>query len=295
MFYDLNIALPESAGKPNGHVSSQDWAQIVQAIEQARAFGYSVVALNQTVQGKVTPAHLNVWTSIPNIKGAVYSWDTENGSRLARRASDKVPRASISVLRRLTSVVTEASQGHGLTSNGNPTLKEYDIVAVRPASEQLMHAASSGTWDAIDIISLDMGSRWGFFAKHKAVGQALSMGYAFEISYAPALMDASSRRQWVSNAASIVRVTRGKSVIWTSGSSRAFDIRPPYDIINLGSILDLNGDLSKRALTTNPRSTLVHAYTRTETLRAVIAVAPAPPADAAQEEGQPARKKAKSK
>ncbi|KAI8325933.1 PHP domain-like protein, partial [Martensiomyces pterosporus] len=153
----------------------------------------------------------------------------------------------------------------------NPTVSEYDIVAARPTSDKLLFAASSGTWDAIDVISLDMGTRWGFFAKHKTVGQALEMGYSFEIAYAPALTDPSSRRQWVSNAASIVRVTRGKGVVWTSGAGRAFDVRPPYDIVNLGSVLQLNGDLSKRALTTNARSALIHAYTRTETLRAVIA------------------------
>ncbi|KAJ1931800.1 RNA-binding RNA processing protein rpp1, partial [Linderina pennispora] len=87
---------------------------------------------------------------------------------------------------------------------------------------------------------------------------------------------------WVSNAASVVRVTKGRSVLWTSAASRPFGLRAPYDIVNLGGILQLNGDLSKRAMTSNARAVVMHGYTRRETLRAVVAV-----------EGEPQRKKQK--
>ncbi|KAJ2793424.1 RNA-binding RNA processing protein rpp1, partial [Coemansia furcata] len=146
---------------------------------------------------------------------------------------------------------------------------------------------SSGAWEAVDVISLDMGGRWGYFVKHKIAGQVLATGLALEISYQPALTDSATRQQWVSNAASIVRVTRGRGVIWTSGARQAFDLRSPYDISALGEVLQLNGDLSKRALSTSSRATLVHAFTRTNTLRAVISsVMTSPAADeAAQAQG----------
>ncbi|PIA16140.1 PHP domain-like protein, partial [Coemansia reversa NRRL 1564] len=145
----------------------------------------------------------------------------------------------------------------------------YDVVAVQPASEKIMLAACSGVWDAVDMVALDMGARWGFFAKHKTVGQALANGLSLEIAYWPALADATTRQQWVSNAAGVVRATRGRGLVWTSGARQALDLRTPYDIANLGEALQLNGDLSKRGLSANARAVLMHAFTRADTLRAV--------------------------
>ncbi|KAI9501263.1 RNA-binding RNA processing protein rpp1 [Coemansia spiralis] len=272
MFYDLNIALPESAGRPKGHVSGQDWTHVAQTIEQAREFGYDVVAINQTVQGKLVPEHLEIWKSAPVISGAIYSWNKETGARISANTTGRIQRGGVRVLRRLTLVVSDASHGQSLASSVSGVVGEYDIVAVRPTSEKLLLSASSGVWDAVDLISLDMGSRWGFFAKHKTVGQALGAGYAFEISYKPALTDSATRQQWVSNAASIIRVTRGKGVVWTSGACQAFDVRAPCDVVALGEVLQLNSDLSKRALSSNSRAVLLHAFTRASTLKAVISV-----------------------
>ncbi|KAJ2792169.1 RNA-binding RNA processing protein rpp1 [Coemansia linderi] len=270
MFYDLNIALPDTAGKAGGIVSSHDWAQVAQAVERARALGYQVVALNQTISSKLVPEHLAVWKSVPAIKDAVYSWSRETGARAGGSAFSSVPHGKIRVLRRLTVIVSDTAQSQSLTGSGSATTAEYDVVAVRPTTDKLLSAASSGAWDAVDIISLDMGGRWGYFVKHKTAGQVLAMGLALEISYQPALADSATRQQWVSNAASIVRVTRGRGLIWTSGARQAFDLRSPYDISALGEVLQLNSDLSKRALSSGSRTALVHALTRTSTLRAVI-------------------------
>ncbi|KAJ2890411.1 RNA-binding RNA processing protein rpp1 [Coemansia aciculifera] len=292
MFYDLNIALPDSAGKAGGAVSSQDWAQVTQAVERARALGYQVVALNQTINTKLAAGHLAVWKSMPEIKNAEYSWNRETGARIASNATDRVKQGKIRVLRRLTVIVSDSSQSLSLTSSSGAMSAEYDVVAVRPTSDKLLFAASSGAWEAVDIISLDMGGRWGFFVKHKTAGQAISMGLTLELTYQPALTDSATRQQWVSNAASIVRVTRGKGVIWTSGARQAFDLRSPYDIAALGEVLQLNADLSKRALSSGSRSTLLHAFTRTGTLRAVISSANNPPPPVEESEG-PAPKRAK--
>ncbi|KAJ1665017.1 RNA-binding RNA processing protein rpp1 [Coemansia sp. RSA 1813] len=280
MFYDLNIALPDSAGRTGGQTSSQDWARIAQTVEQARAFGYDVIALNQTIHGKLTSEHLNIWKSVPGVSGAIYSWDRDTGARIDSNTTGRVPKDGIRVLRRLTLVVSDASHGLSISSSGGGLASEYDIVAVRPTSEKLLLAAIGGSWDTVDLISLDMGSRWGFFVKHKPAGQALASGYAFEISYMPALTDSATRQQWVSNASSIVRMTRGKGLVWSSGASQPFDIRSPYDITALGEALQLNSDLSKRALSSHPRAVLLHAFTRANTLKAVISVRQAPEPDA---------------
>ncbi|KAJ2576694.1 RNA-binding RNA processing protein rpp1 [Coemansia sp. RSA 1836] len=299
MFYDLNIALPESAGKAGGVVSSQDWAQVAQAVERARALGYQVVALNQTISTKLAPGHLAVWKAVPEIKDAECSWSRETGARVARSsAADRVAHGRIRVLRRLTVVVSDAAQSQSLTGSGGAAAGEYDVVAVRPTSDKLLAAASSGAWEAVDMISLDMGGRWGYFVKHKTAGQALAAGLALELSYQPALADSATRQQWVSNAASIVRVTRGRGLVWTSAARQASDLRSPYDVTVLGEVLQLNADLSKRALSSSSRATLVHAFTRTGTLRAVISAqtkeSSEGPAPTKQSNEGPAPKRAKN-
>jgi RNase P/RNase MRP subunit p30 len=47
------------------------------------------------------------------------------------------------------------------------------------------------------------------------------------------LLDAASRRQLISNAQNLVRVTRGKNIIITSEAQKAMELRGPYDIVNL--------------------------------------------------------------
>ncbi|KAJ2392626.1 RNA-binding RNA processing protein rpp1 [Coemansia sp. RSA 2603] len=253
-------------------MSSQEWAQVVRAVEQARDLGYSVVALNQTVQGKLTAEHLAVWKTIPAIDGAQLSWNPATGKRVAVQGSGNVAavkRGSVRVLRRVTAVIREADQGHSVS--GTPVSNEYDVVAVRPTSEKLLFAASSGAWAGVDVIALDMAARWGFFAKHKTVGQALALGLAFEVAYGGALGDAVQRQQWVSNVAAMVRVTRGKGLVWSSGARQAFELRSPNDVTVLGEAVQLNSALTKRAVSVNARAVVVHSFTRTQTLRAVVA------------------------
>ncbi|KAI9470223.1 Polymerase/histidinol phosphatase-like protein [Coemansia mojavensis] len=263
MFYDLNIPLPEAAGKPNGRLSGHEWAQIAQTIERARELGYSVVALNQTIHGRLTPEHLQIWDTVPQFANSQRSW----AEARAADARSSVRRGEIRVLRRLTAVISDATQGHSLS--GAPA-NEYDLVAVQPTSEKILLAACNGTWEAVDMVALDMGSRWGFLAKQKIVAQALALGVSFEVAFQPALEGA--RQQWVCNASNIVRVTRGQGMVWTSGARQPPDIRTPYDIANLGNALQLNGDLSKCALSDNARAALTHAFTRTSTLRAVASI-----------------------
>ncbi|KAJ2875421.1 RNA-binding RNA processing protein rpp1 [Coemansia asiatica] len=286
MFYDLNIALPEAAGRPNASLSSQDWTRVLQTVEKARELGYSVVALNQAISGKLTADHLKIWKTMPEVPNIQLSWSVHTGKRtLTNGLTGVVKRGQIRVLRRVTAAISEADHGHSVA--GTATAGEYDVVAVRPLTEKILQAASGGSWSGIDLISLDMGARWGFFAKHKTVGQALAQGFSFEVAYQAALADPATRQQWVSNTAAMVRVTRGRGLVWTSGALRAFDLRSPYDVANLGDAVQLNADLAKRAVGANARAVLVHAFTRTGTLRAVVAASK----EAVEEQGSGAGKR----
>lgn len=45
--------------------------------------------------------------------------------------------------------------------------------------------------------------------------------------------DASNRRNLITNALNLVRVTKGKNIILSSAARRAIELRGPHDVINL--------------------------------------------------------------
>lgn len=111
----------------------------------------------------------------------------------------------------------------------------------------------------VDIISLDMSGRMPFNIKHTTVGMAIARGVYFEITYSGSLRDSNSRKYLISNAANLVRVTRGKNVLLSSQARRALDVRGPYDVANLCALFGMNQALGKSAVTVNPRAAILHA------------------------------------
>ncbi|ORX80935.1 PHP domain-like protein, partial [Anaeromyces robustus] len=139
----------------------------------------------------------------------------------------------------------------------NETISSYDIIAVQPQNEKIFQVACSVL--DIDIISLDFSTRLPFYLKLPMVNLAIERGIHFEISYGASLRDISARKHLISNAANLVRVTRGKNIIISSEAQKALEIRGPYDVINLSSIFGLNQALAKNCLTRNCRNVILHS------------------------------------
>ncbi|KAG0266091.1 hypothetical protein BG011_003299 [Mortierella polycephala] len=196
------------------------------------AVGYQAVAYNHEVTGKLPTNHINPITKL------------------------NLPDVNLKQYSRLTLVVDDISQNYGLNTN-NPAVSSYDILAVQPTSEKLFQAAC-GTFE-VDIISLDMSARLPFYLKHSTVGLAVER-------------DANARRNLISNAHSLIRVTRGKNIILSSQAAKAMELRGPYDIVNFGTLLGLNQATAKDCLSSHCRAVAVHAETRRNTMRAVISV-----------------------
>ncbi|RHZ65096.1 hypothetical protein Glove_319g29 [Diversispora epigaea] len=246
MFYDLNIPFPT---QPNQVVQRNE---LRKRIEILIKLGYQVIAFNHIVTGKINPNKTNP------IKTLDYEiFDPNQNSRIEQ-------------LTRITIILEDSNQNIGLKSS-NATAS-YDIISVQPTNEKLFQNAC-GTFEA-DIISLEMGSRLPFYIKHSTVGLAIERGVFFEICYAPAIRDASSRRQLISNAQNLVRVTRGKNIIITSEAQRAMELRGPYDIMNLATIMGMNQATAKECISTNCRSVVMHAATRRNTHKAAASFEP---------------------
>lgn len=125
----------------------------------------------------------------------------------------------------------------------------------------------------VDLIALDLGRRLPFRLRPASLQAAVKRGLHFELCYASALRDEASRRNFFANAtgvefcfpfahcthwrlqtdacthaAALCRATRGRGVILSSGARSAFELRGPYDAMNLGALLGLTEQQAKVCL-----------------------------------------------
>ncbi|ORY80411.1 RNase P subunit p30-domain-containing protein [Protomyces lactucae-debilis] len=213
-------------------------------LDQLQTLGYASCAVNHIFSGK--PANLQAPT-IPVSKDARFK-----------------------IYSRLTLVLEDTSQNYNLSK----TAKGYDLLAVRPTSEKTLQYAC--TQMEVDIISIDLSQRLPYYLKHATLGSAISRGLFIEIAYAPSLTDMSSRRQLLSNASAIVRASRGRGLLITSGATQALGLRSPYDIINLATFWGLSQERGREALAENTRRVLKKAETRTSVYKGVLRIPETP-------------------
>ncbi|XP_077359063.1 ribonuclease P protein subunit p30 isoform X2 [Festucalex cinctus] len=232
VFMDLNLTF------------SADKSNMQQLIDMAAHLGFSTVAVNYTFEptGKKKQA-------IPLPKPIDELIDqlpiVQGRSRPIR------------VLNRLTLVMSDLN-------HYRPNSAEYakfDLLAVQPTTEKVFHAAC--TQLDVDVISVPMTEKLAFFFKKAPVNMAAERGVAFEVSYAPAIRDATMRRYTIANAISLAQACKGKNVLVSSAAAKPLELRGPYDIINLCSLIGLSDEAAKRSVSCLCRSLLLHAETRT--------------------------------
>ncbi|KAF8635748.1 hypothetical protein AX15_000360 [Amanita polypyramis BW_CC] len=252
MFFDLNvpidlvqpIAAPSTSKKQKGKTPQQPQsAQIYNAAQIATIesridllvhLGYTVLAFTQTIYKNFdVKTHVNVLdTLIPRLR----------------------PRSGILYLKRLNIILDEDSEkGFGLINANTTHFLSYDILSLTPTNATtfslacLTHTVPSPL--TAHIISLPLTlPRFNFYLKHTLIRTALKNGAAFEITYAGSLgaqhdavlADAgfaeagqNAKRNWWANAREVVRVTKGKGFVTSSGVANEADLRAPRDIQNL--------------------------------------------------------------
>ncbi|RUS73958.1 hypothetical protein EGW08_018273 [Elysia chlorotica] len=179
----------------------------------------------------------------------------------------KAKRPKFHLVSRFTTVLDDVSNTHRL---GSPEVQSYDIIAVQPTDEKTFQLACS-TLD-VDIICLNFTEQLGFVPKRPLLKLAIKRGIHFEIVYSPALKDNSVKRNIISNAMSLISVSRGKGVIISSGAEKLIDLRSPWDVVNLGKLFGLNPLQAKDSICKNCRAVLKHAEAR-KTCKTVVSVA----------------------
>ncbi|GBM49841.1 Ribonuclease P protein subunit p30 [Araneus ventricosus] len=231
---DLNITVDVYSDR-------QDLIKCV--LDRAVEFGFETVALNTIVDSsKLSGKNL----SIPEPKLIYFKAD---GAKHFR------------VLNRITAIIEEGIHSHHFLKS--PVVKKYDIVALQPVGEKMLQHVCSLT--DFDIISLNLAENLGFNLKRTTVGLATDKGICFEITYAPCLMDQTSRRMVISNSQLLVDVLKGRNIIISSGTDRPMGLRSVLDVINLGLLFGFQKNQAESSVRKVGNLVLKHARTRNET------------------------------
>ncbi|EDU50536.1 ribonuclease p complex protein [Pyrenophora tritici-repentis] len=170
------------------------------------------------------------------------------------------------ILRRCNIFLTDAASNFRI-----PQLQQqYDLVAARPTDERTLQQACQSL--DVDIISLDLTRRFETHFKFPMLGTAISRGIKIELCYSQGIMssDPSAKRNLISNATQIIRVTRGRGLIFSSEAKSVLGIRAPSDIINLASVWGLGTERGKDGLTKEPRSVVEFARLKRKSFKGII-------------------------
>jgi ribonuclease P/MRP protein subunit RPP1 len=111
-------------------------------------------------------------------------------------------------------------------------VNSFDLFAVRTGEQEAIFEQCCTKSDA-DIISLNLGNRMNFFINKTVVKQAIARGISFEICYGSGCLEGSqaNRKQFLVNAMSLVKASKGKSLILGCDSDRRIYQRSPVDAV----------------------------------------------------------------
>ncbi|XP_010443786.1 PREDICTED: uncharacterized protein LOC104726596 isoform X1 [Camelina sativa] len=249
-FFDLSIPYNEPP-RSGGKEVAGGKALRLKLATKAMELGYVGIAHNRSIKGVMSDKDS---CTIPLLTlGSLIKVAPRLASSVGfHRDLLGVPRATpFRQYTGLTVHVESNAQCQSLNS-GNPILKSYDIIAVRPMNQNAFDYACEKA--EVDMISIDFTDKMLFRLKHPMVKAAIQRGIYFEIKYSDFLMDAQTRRQVISNAKLLVDWTRGKNLIISSGAPSVTEIRGPNDVINLMSLLGLSPERARAAISKNCRN-----------------------------------------
>lgn len=268
MLYDLNVPWPATNYK--SQPSAEELTTLYNVIATLYTFGYTHIAINFIVNETV-----KIPINQPNLINPIKIDEIR-----AHFNEEKYPRFFI--FTRLTLIVTDPSRCQNLSKLNN----KFDIISVQPTTERSLQLAVSNL--DIDLISINMSSRLPFFLKHKPLGNAIERGIKFEITYSNLIMgnagytnmldlqNSSSsligRKNYFSNFLQIIRSSRLRGLIISSGCQLPLQIRNYNDILILFETFGLPINVGKKCFIENPENVLVSGRLRIKSFKQSIAI-----------------------
>lgn len=253
--YDLNVVWP-SQGYSSPSPSQLE--NLYNTLAMLYSFGYNYIAINFIVSEslKLPQKGLDKLNPIPMNE--------------LRQRFQSFPK--LRLFSRITLVLSDPAKCQSVLKINNTGA--FDIVAIQPLTEKALQLTAANL--DVDLISLPMASRWPYFLKHKTVGQALGKGIKFELCYSgliggSAAYESSSnlgvtgkinRKQFFSNSLQLIRASRSKGLVLSSGAGEPMNVRNYVDILAILNQLDLKNSNCKDGFLKNPESVLVKGRLR---------------------------------
>ncbi|CAN4101732.1 unnamed protein product [Withania somnifera] len=254
-FFDLNIPYYESDRNIITDKKTLK-ATRLKLIIKAMELGYTGIAYNRTFKGVMSESDRCSIPLFPLSSVIKLASSLSSAVEFHRKLLNVPVSSPFRQYTRLTVLVDSSSQASALNS-GNPIMKSYDIVAVRPLNQQAFEKACQVS--EVDIIAIDFSDKLPFRLKQSMVKDAIRRGVYFEITYSSLILDAQMRRETISNAKLLVDWTRGKNLLLSSAAPSVTELRGPYDVANLASLLGLQLERAKAALSKNCRTVITNA------------------------------------
>lgn len=225
MLVDLNVAWPQKSYKEP--ITENDLKILKKTLYTLKFHGYTHIALNFTVN------HSDKFPSNPK---------ELNPIKIEERFGDLMKETGLKIYSRITLIIDDPSKGQTL----NKISQAFDIIAALPISEKGITLATTNL--DIDILTFNYGQRFPAFLKHKSICSCVNRGVKIEITYGYALRDLQQRRQFVNNARSVIRSTRTRGIVISSGAENALECRNILGITSLIRLMGLPSDKCSKAM-----------------------------------------------
>ena len=248
---DLMVVLP----KDSTHLQSK--LQIMELITRLSSTGFTHMALTHTIYGRPRPIEDQAPQAIPTSL-----WSVEEDVDLSEPAKKRVKTSPdskpetgkhppIKIFRRLHAVLENLSDVGCYLSNGPHAslLNEYDLISVAPRNDATFQAVCASA-TMVDIVTLDYSSGRGlklpFKVRSSDVQSAMGRKTAFEIHFAPSVLQPKFRKALVQTSRELQTGALGKKplVLFSSGDRTLEDsdvgamaLRMPGDLSNLMQVL----------------------------------------------------------
>ncbi|CUM67827.1 uncharacterized protein PRCAT00005534001 [Priceomyces carsonii] len=269
MIFDLNVPWPVNnyTSKP----SSQQIITLKNTIVTLYVLGYTHIAINFCLS--------------ESVKVPAKDPSQINPIQIAQLEKDLKEYEYLKLFTRITMTISDPSQCQGLSKLQN----YFDIISIQPLTEKALQIASSNL--DIDLISFNLSSRLPFFLKHKTVGSALEKGIKFEICYSNLISGpagytvqgpnenmtlsttaALARKNFFNNVLQLIRASRSRGLVVSSGATGPLQTRNPDDILNLLKTLGLDHSRAKFCLTGNAERVLISGRLRIKSYKQTIQI-----------------------
>lgn len=271
MLYDLNVAWP--TGDYNSKPSPTQLTNLFNTISTLYSFGYTKIAINFTINETVKIPINNANQINPIMVGLIDS----------KFPKERYP--ELLIFTRLTLVISEPSRVQALSKINS----HFDLIAIQPTSEKALQLSITNL--DIDIISFNLNSRLPFFIKHKTICSAINKGIKFEINYSGVLSGSAGytadsnggsntlvasasqlRRNWFNNVLQLIRASRERGLIISSGANQPLQVRNYTEILTLLNTLGLPNNKGKTSITQNSEACLINGRLRIKSYKQTIVI-----------------------